>query len=205
MRNVNIAYHDVARIIWESDGVWNYDDSNNSTGPVAYRTLGNASASYVIPTTALRIEAVEVKDNSGDWHKMTPLSLADFTISPEEYLSSPGMPAHYMLEGNEIRLIPPPGTSSVTMSSGMAVRLSRAVTELATTATTTEPGFAVPFHRILSFSAALDFVQDEQHRKFLAGQKARLENGLIRFYSKRASEYRTQVRPAGKKRWRNYT
>lgn len=204
VRNMNVAYHDVARLIWESDGVWSFDDSNNTNAPVAYRTVANASASYLVPTTALRIEGVEIKDGNSNWTKLTPVSYHDLTVSPEEFLSSTGLPTYYQLEGNEIRLYPPPGTGYVTMSSGMAVRLSRGVTELNATATTTTPGFATPFHRILSLAAAIDFTQDEQQRRFLITQKTRLEQGLSRFYSRRGAELKTKVNPSGRKAWRQY-
>lgn len=202
-RNHNIHYHDVARMIWEADG--HFDDSNNTDGPVSYKTLGNASASYTIPTTAMRIRGIEVKDSNGNWVKLKPITYEDFTISPEEYLTGVGVPIHYMVEGNEIRLFPSPGSAYVTLTSGMAVRLNRNVTEIPTTATTTEPGFAAGFHRILSLGAAIDFVQDEVQRKNLVGQKARLENALQKFYSKRVQEVKSVVKPAAKKRWRLWT
>lgn len=205
IRNMNVAYQDVTRLIWESDGTWKFDDSNNTDAPVAYRTIANASASYLVPTTALRIEGVEVKDGNGDWIKLRPLGLHDVPISIEEYMTGVGTPAEYMLEGNEIRLFPAPGTGYATMTSGMAVRLSRAVTEFATTASTITPGFVTSFHRILSLAASIDFTQDEAQRKFLIAQRARLEQGLVRFYSKRAAEIKTNIKPAGKKRWRQYT
>ena len=203
-RNQNIAYQDVARLIWESDGTWNYDDSNNTTAPVAYRTVANASATYLVPTTAIRIESVEIKDSSGAWQKLKPITYSELTVSPENYFTGAGLPIQYALEGNEIRLFPAPGTGSVTMSSGMAVRLSRAVTELAVTATTGEPGFPSAFHRLLSCAAALDFTQDESQRKYLQVMKARLEQGLIRFYSKRADEFPTRITPGAKKYRRQY-
>lgn len=204
MRNVNIAYHDVAQLIWQSDGTWNFDDSNNTDSPIARRTIANASASYVIPTTAIRIEGVEVQNNNGDWQKMNPISYHEMSVSPEEFLTGTGMPIYYMLDGNEIRLFPAPGTGYVTMSSGMLVRLSRNVTELPTTATTTEPGFVKSFHRILSLAASIDFSQDSQQKQFLAVQKERLEANMTRFYSKRGAEYPSRIVPASRKRWRNY-
>ena len=204
VRNMNVAYHDVARTIWESDGDWRFDDSNNTDAPLAYKTLGHASASYVIPTTAMRIEGVEVKDNNGDWTKLSPLSYHEMAVSPEEIYSTPGLPMYYQLEGNEVRLFPSPSSAYATLSSGMLVRLNRNVTEFAATASTPTPGFATPFHRILSLAASIDFTQDEQQRNFLIAQKSRLEKGLVRFYSKRATEFKTQIKPAGKKRWRQY-
>lgn len=206
IRNLNVAYNDVARTIWESDGDWHYDDSNNTDAPVAYKTVSNASASYTIPTTALRVLGVEIKDVNSDWWKLTPISYNDLTQSPEEFRSAAGLPKYYQLEGNEIRLFPPPGTGSVTMSSGMCVRLSRDVTQFVTSVASggMVPGFATPFHRILSYAAAIDFTQDEQQRKFLVAERARLESGLKRFYSTRADGYKTQMKPAGKKFWRQY-
>ena len=204
VRNCNIAYHDVARIIWESDGTWNYDDANNNDLPLASRTVSNASATYTIPTSAIRVEQVEIKDNNGDWNKLKPINYHDMSISPDEFLNGSGLPLYYMLEGTQITLYPAPGTGYVTMSSGMQVRLSRAVTEMAVTATTTTPGFAVPFHRILSYAAAIDHEQNPTKRQYIALQKQRLEEGLKTFYSKRGAELKTRIRPATQRRWRAF-
>lgn len=204
-RNQNIEYHRVATVIWQSDGVWNYDDANNSTTPIAYRTIANASANYLIPTTAIRIEDVEIKDSNGIWSRLQPITLADMGgLSPEVFLSGTGFPIKYLLEGNEIRLFPAPDSASVTLASGMAVRLSRAVTEIAVTATTTIPGFAVPFHRLLSLAAAIDFIQDDSQRNFLLIQRDRLEKNMVNFYSKRSDDYKTRIIPGSKSRQRQY-
>lgn len=201
-RNMNIHYQDTARLIWESSG--GFDDTNNTDGPVAYRTLGNLSASYTIPTTALRIKGIEVRDSTGTLQKLRPIKLGDLTVSPDNYLTGSGMPTEYMVEGNEIRLFPAPATDSVTMASGMAVRLSRAVTELPVSATTETPGFATPFHRILSLATAVDFTQDKDQAARLEGQKTKLQQGLTRFYSKHIEEYKSILKPSGKNRWRQY-
>jgi hypothetical protein len=204
VRNMNVAYQDVARLIWESDGAWSFDDNNNTDYPIAYRTIANASGTYLIPTNAQRIESVEIKDANGQWLRLKPLDYVDLPVAPSEYLTGTGTPIYYHLEGTQIELKPTPGTGYVTMTSGMAVRLNREVTELAVTATTTTPGFATAFHRILSLAASIDFIQDNQQRQFLAAQKARLEQGLVRFYSKRGDEMRSRVVPAIKKRWKMY-
>ena len=203
-RNINIHYDNIARTIWESDGTWNFDDGNNTDLPVAFRTVSNASATYLIPTTAIRIEQVEIKDGNGNWNKLKPINYHDLSISPDEFLNGSGLPLYYMLEGTQISLYPAPGTGYVTMASGMGVRLSRNVTEFATTATTTEPGFARPFHRILSYATALDFAQDNQQRQFFMVQKQMLEEGMKRFYAKRGAELKTRIKPATKRRWRGY-
>lgn len=202
MRNINIHYHDVARTIWEADGTWSYGEGENNT---YYRSLGNASASYTIPTAALRIKQVEVKDGSGNWQKLIPIDYDELSISPEQYLTGTGTPLRYHLEGNQVRLFPAPGTGYVTMSSGMAVRLDPDVTDLAVTATTTEPAFPAAFHRILSYGAALDLVENPDDRRMYLEQKNRLMTGLVRFYAKRWNEGRSQISPKSKRLWRQYT
>lgn len=198
-RNLNVHYHDVARTIWESDGTWSFGEGENNT---YYRTLANASGTYTIPTAALRVKQIEIQDGSANWQKLIPIDYDELSISPEEYLTGTGTPLRYHLEGTQIRLFPAPGTGYVTMSSGMAVRLDPDVTDL--TATTASPAFPAAFHRILSYGAAIDVVEDNQDRNFLIREKERLTTGLVRFYAKRWNEGRSQLKPKSKRLWRQY-
>lgn len=202
-RNVLQAYQQVAVLIWDSDGTWQYDDSNATDAPKATRTLGQASATYQVPTTAMRVEGVEVKTAGGEWRKISPIDYHDLDMSPEEYMKSSGMPQYYELTGNEIRLFPPPNSAYATLSAGMTVRISREVSAFAS-ASSAAPGFPTAFHRILSYAAAIDFERDTRQRDNFVQMKDRLERGLARFYSKRAPEMKTRIKPFGKKRWRQY-
>lgn len=205
VRNYNVAYQNVARLIWESANEWQYDDSNATTLPIATATLVNNQQDYSLPSTIQRLERVEVKDASGNYQKLTKIDIHDITIGAPEFLETAGMPLYYDLIGSSLMLYPKPSSSSVTLASGLQVYVNRSVTEFATTATTTEPGFAVAFHRILSLAASIDFTQDKETRRFLVEQRDRLEKGLIRFYSKRNVEGRTRIKPFTKRRWRQYT
>jgi hypothetical protein len=205
-RNMNIAYRDVARVIWESDGGWNYDDSNATTLPQAYATLVHNQQDYSIPTTAQRVNRVEVKDGGGNWIKLQPLDPVEITTGLPEFLGgSTGTPIYYELKGRSLLLYPIPTSATVTLTNGLQVYMDRDITEIAVSATTGEPGFAAPFHRILSYAASIDFSQDQNQRQFLALQKERLEEGMKRFYSKRAPEIKTKIKPGGRKKWLNYT
>ena len=204
IRNLNIANQEVATIIWESDSV-HFDDKNNTDELVAYKNMANASASYFIPTTALRINGVEVKDGNRNWVKLKFLNADELDISREEYLTEAATPIYYGIEGNHCRLYPAPGTGYATMSSGLAFRLNRNATEIPVTASTLEPGFPSNFHRILSYAMSLDFTRDEQDRRFFNEQKARLENNMRRYYSKHVQEAKTIINPSGRGRWRQYT
>ena len=204
VRNLNIAYQDVARTIWSSAGGWQFDDSNSTTLPIAKTTMVHNQQDYTLPSTTQRVEEVVVKDSSGQWTKLRPFDIHDTTIAPEEYMDSTGLPLYYDLVGRSIMLYPTPSSGYCTLASGLGVYVSRDVTEFATTATTSTPGFATPFHRILSYAAAIDFSQDSNQRQALIAQKDRLEKGLINFYKDREVEKTISVKPNHKKYWRQY-
>lgn len=204
-RNMNIAYRDVVRIIWESDGGWHFDDSNATTLPKAYTTMVHNQQDYTLPTDAMRINRIEVLDGSGNSLKLRPLDPNEVTSGLPEFLGgSPGTPLYYELVGRSILLYPTPSSASVTLTNGLTVYTDRDITDIAVTATTSSPGFASPFHRILSYAAAIDFTQDSNLKQNWAFQKERLEEGMRRFYSKRAPEIKTTIKPGGRKRWRGY-
>lgn len=204
-RNMNIAYRDVARIIWESDGGWRYDDSNATTLPKATTTLVHNQQDYTLPSTAQRITRVEVLDANGNYVKLDPLDPHEVLTGLSEYIGgNGGLPQKYELVGRSVLLYPIPHSAHVTETAGLQIFMDRNVTDLAVTATTTEPGFAAPFHRILSYAAAIDFSQDPNDRQFYAFQKERLEEGMRRFYSKRAAEVKTRIKPGSRRLWRKY-
>jgi len=148
---------------------------------------------------------VEVQDSSGDWNIVKAINYDDLTTSPEEYLTGGGLPLYYILDGTQISLYPAPTSAYTTLSNGLAVRLSRAVTEFPTSATTSTPGFPAAFHPILSYSASMDFVQDKQQREWLLIMKDRLEKNLVRFYQNRSDDHPNRIKFESKKYWRQYT
>ena len=205
-RNMNIAYRDVCAIIWESDGGWRYDDSNATDRPEAITDLVSDQKDYLLPTDAQRVNRIEVLDTEGNYIKLNPLDMNEVRTGLSEFLGgNTGLPLYYELVGRSILLYPTPSSGYVTLTNGLKVYVDRDITELAVTATTTQPGFASSFHRILSYAAAIDFTQDANQRNFLVEQKTRLEAMMSRFYSKRAPEIKTKMKPGGRKTWRNYT
>lgn len=191
-------------MIWNCADEWQYDDRNNTDLPKVLKTLGQASASYTIPTTAQRIERVEIQDSSNNWVKLSPIDYKKINVALEEFRSTPALPQYYDLVGNYVTLYPAPSSAYVTLSSGMALRVSRDVTEFAFSATTETPGFATQFHRILSLSAAIVFEKDATQRATFVALKDRLEQGLQNFYSSREVESRAQMTPRGRRFQRQY-
>lgn len=205
IRNINIAYQNVARLIWESADGWQYDDSNLSTLPYAVHDMVHGQQDYELPTDAQRVERVEVKDSTGNFQKIKPIDMHDVTIALSEFNETYGFPIYYDMVGRSVTLYPAPSSGFATLTSGMQVYVSRDVEAFTTGDTDKEPGFAKPFHRVLSYAASLDYTRNEEDRKYYVEQKDQMERSLQRFYQKRNVEYKTTIKPAGKKRWRNYT
>ncbi len=203
---MNIHYRDVARTIWEVDASWTYDDSNATTLPHGYTSLVHNQHDYALPSTAQVIDRIEVLDHAGNYIKLNPLDPVEVKNGLPEYLGgSPGLPLNYVMRGRSIVLYPTPHSAYVTLTDGIHIYVNREITEIALTASTGEPGFAQPFHRILSYACSIDFTQDAQQRQFFALQKEALTQAMLRFYAKRAPENKTTVKPNARRRWRKYT
>lgn len=188
---MNIAYQNVARLIWEAADTWQYDDSNATDFGIATTDLVASQQDYSLPSTCQRVQRVEVNGELAQ-----PVDIHDLTLATSEENTGT---IRYDLVGRSIFLYPTPTAAS---TAGLKVFFDRDVTDLDDVADV--PGFATAFHRILSLGASIDFSRNENDIKLWVADKARLENGLKRFYSKRGIQGRTIIKPAGKKRWRNY-
>ncbi len=203
-RNVTQAYHDVARLIWQSADSWEYDDSNKTDLPIAVTDLVHNQQDYTLPSTAQRIHRIEILDSSSNYQKLDPIDNIDVDIAMSEYNESAGLPLYYDLIGRSVFLYPKPSSAYATTTNGLKVYFDRDVTEF-TSGSTTTPGFAPQFHRLLSIGAALDFEKDPSQVNLLLSMKDRMEKGLIKFYGQRMVERRGSIQPKGKKFWRKYT
>ena len=203
-RNLNQAYQDVTRLIWEVEDDWQYDDSNATDIPVAYGTLVHSQQNYEFPTDAQRVRRIEIKDSNSNWVKLVNKDYRDVDIALPEFQSDAGLPMFYDMIGRSIFLYPTPSSAYCTLASGMAVYVDRDVTLFTTASTTASPGFAPQFHRILSLQASLDFEKDVNQRQLWLVEKSNLVEGLRRFYGSRETERRSEIRPANKKHFRQY-
>jgi hypothetical protein len=186
LRNLNRHYDDVVTLIWDSVGDWSFDDSNKTDLPIATCNLVDQQQQYSLPTSARKIERVEVEDDEGNWVLLKPIDKSQITVALDEYKSTPGVPQEYNLIGENIFLYPPPDKNEVTLTNGLKIYISRSVTPLS--ASGDSPGFASEFHRILSLGAAQDFcIANELSSKEadLRREKERLMMQLKTFYAQR--------------------
>jgi len=196
IRNINRHYDDVVTLIWENVDDWNFDSSTASTLPIAYCDLVDGEQVYPLPTTARKIERVEVKAKNGNWVLLKPIDDTQIKTAIPEYSKTPGLPSQYTLIGENIYLFPPPSGDQVELKEGIRVYLARSVEPLVDE--TDVPGFASEFHRILSLGAAQDFcIAHELASKEadLRREKERLMLQLISFYSKRHKATTNRIVP----------
>lgn len=185
LRNVNSYYRDVVTAILESQSDWDFDDTQNSNFPIAYSTMVAGQQDYTLPSALIKLLQVEVLDAGGEPHKLTPFDESNLDSALDS--TTTGLPTHYRMMGKSIELYPAPAASSVTLTGGLICYFQRDAAEFtASTAITTEPGFASNFHRILSIGPAFDFC-NANGKSQTAGLKLRLDElfaGLRKHYAK---------------------
>jgi len=140
-RMINIWYRRVNSWIWEATGTWEYDDSNYTDLPNATQDLTANTQDYEIPSTAQKIDRVEVLDSAGNYQLLKPLDKSEIkNSSMSEFYETPGMPRYYDLVGHFVSLYPKPAAGSVTTTKGLKIYFTRDIEEFGTLRTGTAEG-----------------------------------------------------------------
>lgn len=192
---VNNAYEDIVAKILGCDGKWQFDDTNYTSFPIGITTLVANQQDYTFDITHLEIERVEVLDSSGIWHQLKPIDSSEIRGAISEYQNASSLPLEYDKQGRSLILYPAPSATEVTLTSGLKVYFKRTAdlfTSAQVTTGTKVPGFASPFHILLSYKAALPFAVHNvpQRVPALMAEIARLEKELIKHYSQRELDRR---------------
>ena len=200
IRSANNWYRRANSWIWNATGEWEYDDSNYTNFPVAtadlVTTSGSEQQDYELPSTAQKIDRIEIKDSNGDWYKLKPINKEEVKSAMSEFYETAGKPVYYDLVGDSILLYPKPSDSDVTASGGIKCYFSRDVDEFTTSDTTQAPGFAENFHEIISVGAAIDYsnTYDQTKLNVLLSNLEKLKEELEQFYGSRHREMRPQIK-----------
>jgi len=198
-RMINAWYRRVNSWIWDSTGTWEYDDSNYTDLPIATTTLVVNQQDYEIPSTAQKIDRVEILDSNGDYQLLKPFDKSEIkSSSMSEFEETAGLPDYYDLVGRSVLLYPKPAAANVTTTAGLKIYFTRDINEFASTATTTEPGFVNNFHRLLSLGASYDYCisyEVDKKANFLKGQINEMTEELKRFYGNRHRDMPTKFNP----------
>ena len=198
-RNANNWYRKTNAWIWQATGVWEYDDSNWTTLPTATANLVDEQQDYELPSSAQKIDRVEVKDSEGNYQVLKQIDksqVKDEAMS--EFYETDGMPIYYDIVGRSLMLYPAPSSDDTTLSKGLKVYVSRDISEFSITDTSTEPGFNPSFHRIISLGSAYDYclsngITDRQRQ--IKNEIEQLKVDLQKFYGSRDRDFGTRILP----------
>lgn len=158
-RSVNEAFRKVWTIIRQCYAGFMFIDnnvSNTTTGvPYADQTITSGTELYALPSDALTINSVWIKNSGGTWERMEPLSHEQFyAIGGDATFTTNAVPHFYLLQGDVIRI---KATPNYTQSASLRIFFDPDISPFVATDTTKVPGFDIPFHRMLSIGASLDY------------------------------------------------
>ncbi len=182
---VNRALDSVVTAIFESDDRWEFDDTTYTDYPIATTDLVTGQKDYVLSVSHLKVTRVEIKDISGIWRKLTPISLVDITIARDEFMSEDATPLYYDKTANSIFLYSAPNYNSI---GGLRVYYQREPNYFVSSDTTKQAGFSSILHRLLPLKACYDFaVANNLTDKItvLRDEIAKKELELRKFYGRR--------------------
>jgi hypothetical protein len=161
-RNINDWYGKVVSWIFEADGRWQWDDSNQTNSPTATADLVSGQKDYLLLTASptasqdwLRPLRVEILDENDNKIALTSLDLHDIPFAYDDYYSTNGTPEKFDVRDNSLYLFPAPDYNK---TNGLIVYFQRAPLLFAASDTTKKPGFASIFHKVLSLGASYDWL-----------------------------------------------
>lgn len=151
----NNALERVVSLILQSDGRWEFDDTNQTDLPIATTALVSGQQDYGFETSHIEIERVELKDEEGNWRKLQPLDQADvYDQSLTDFLKGGGTPVYYDKLANSIFLYPTPDYAQ---DASLKVYYSRPPVSFLVTDTTKEPGFNALYHDLIALWVAYEY------------------------------------------------
>lgn len=192
---VNRVGHRVWHLIFMSTGNWQYDDGGNTNLPQATTDLISDTAKYSLPTEALSIQRLEVKDVAGLWTVIYPITKEQINgQGVDEFMKTDGPVSFYRLIGNTIELFPAPNYSS---TAGLKIYFDRDSVDFATSDTTKTPGFASPYHEIIPIKATIEWLKIKQATHpslpILIQDDLKLEKSIREYYGKRFKNYVSRI------------
>lgn len=163
LRRINEAYEKVVGWILESDGLWQWDDTNYSDFPIGTYTLVADQSKYSFNDKFLEIESVEILDSDGLYRIIHPIDQKEYSDSEplETAFNESGWPLYYdKISDDTIELFPAPSSTDVTLASGLRIKFRRTAdifTSAEVTSGTKVPGFVSTCHYVLSYMAAIPY------------------------------------------------
>ena len=198
---INNAYERVVQLIMQTDGRWQWDDTNQSDLPIATATLTSGQQDYTLAVTHLEILRIEAKDTNGNWYQIQPLDQADLKgIALDEFMETDAeVISYYDILGSSIFLYPAP---NYTQAASLKVYFQRPPVLFSSSDVSTgtkAPGFNSLYHGLLPLWAAYEYAlangQNQKLSPYL-GEIQRMEDSLKHDYMLRHKDDPMKMRPA---------
>jgi hypothetical protein len=111
-RSFNSWFRNLVFLVWKNSPIWEFDDSNKTTLPIATTALVASQQDYSLPTDALDVQRVECKDSSGNFQVLKQFDKTQITEEAlTEFYETAGDPIYYDLVGVSLMLYPKPSTA----------------------------------------------------------------------------------------------
>lgn len=196
--DINLALDKAFSIIFESDGYWQFDDSNHTDYPIITTNLVSGQRDYSFTTDAnsnliLEIFKVLVANSAGTFNEIVPVDVS--TGAPRSYTDGAdvvGIPNTYDKLANAIFLDPIPNYNA---TNGLKVYINREASYFLTTDTTKKAGFSQN-QEYLAIRPSYQYASRKSLPNVVSLEKEmlRLEEGLASYYSKRARDEQKQLK-----------
>ena len=193
-RHANLALDKAIALILQSDSKWKWDDSNHSDLPIGVAKINSGQQNYGIAgITFLTINEVQILNNAGTYDTLTAVLEDSQEGKDIMRKKNTGTPKYYLKKGDSIFLGPTPSSD---LTNGLRVFFQRNVSYFTTSDTTKVPGFAQPFHRLISLYPSLDYLEVEEkwnRAKVVQKRITEMEAALVAFYSSRAKDEQPKI------------
>jgi len=193
-RNSNLAFDEAVTRLMKADPNWQWDDSNNTTLPIAETDLNPNQDNYGFASELMVIRRVRVKDKQGNFRTLDPVQRTELNDSQ---LKATGVPRHYYKIGRSVLPVPIPDYGA---DKGLEVQFQRGANYFNSNDTTKTPGFDQTFHEYIPVVASLKYaISKNMNTKIttLTNEKQRIEQAMMEHYERRAPDQRPRMRPAG--------
>ena len=201
LRRVNNALETLVGKIINSDGHWQYDDSNYSDLPVGTGNLVSGQSSYSFSSEYLDILEVMILTTGGIYQRITPFDPSEMNQSWDEWVGSAtgtipnGFPQYYDKVGDSIRFDRSPTATHATLTNGLKVRFKRTAdlfTSAQVTTGTKVPGIASPYHQLIAYMAAIPYCMSYKKDRVALYEKNvdEMTKDMIDFYTRREKDDR---------------
>ncbi len=197
---INQALDRFVTLALQSDGTWQFDDTNQTDLPIGVTNLVSGQQDYSFNSAYLFIKKVLVKDSSGTWTEILPVGMTEDDATNIWTLPSnnSGTPVRYNKFANSVLLDPIPNYNS---TGGLKVVFARNKVAFVSTDTTATPGVPSIFHEYLCRMAAYPFLIEKKlpQAPGIAQLIVRDEEEIKKYYALRNKDEVKRMVP----RWEN--